>query len=313
MELIKSGCLKHIYCNSQPLDSTSYTPDPIDVFEFARLYENLQVFLLYGHLTVYFNNVPLERDRLIEEYHFERNLINCHYYNFVLGDRPLVSCKSVTQCSYLDLLDDTFDVNRLIEQSPTTLFELYSNIRVCVLDNSASQRAIDPEPFYSFLLRCDALAELKICNSGFPAKWYDRLAAEDLKSLDYLNKFVLSESVGYAGCLTFGFLKRFKYLLRFSTNLATRQRMVELVREMPTLGTFGFQFWNNLESLVYDVIVQRIQPTWASVYIRRRNPDYVPKLVVQKITSFENAIDYLTSQAHLFCGHWMEDLPVVPK
>ena len=312
--LIQFGSLKHFFCNTQTLKSTSYQPSKEELRFFAELHQQLRIRSLYGHLTVYFNNVPLALDKAIEEHHFERNLINCHYFNYLgNGELNLVPCESVTQIEYTDLLDNTYGLKRSVEQRLAILFELYSNVRICVLDNSHGKRSVEPDAFFRFLSSCNALAELKIRNAGFPAKWYNErlplLATEKGSPLRTLNRFVLSESLGFAGCLRFDFLQHLEHLLHFSTNLATQQTMVELVRQMRVLATYGFQFLDSLESYSYrDVIAQRMTAEKTVLFTRKRDPELRTKLIVQREMSFDKAIDFLIGLRNTYCGQWMEDL-----
>lgn len=309
-KLLQFRNLTELHCNTHRLDCTAYKPTEKELNHLESLHRQLEIRSLYPNLQVYFNSVPLTSDRLFSDYHFERNLVNVHYHNFVPGETALVPCESVTRLSYLDLLDNTFELNRRVEQELSRLFELYSNIRICVLDNSDGQRPVEPEPFTKFLSRCDALAELTICNSGFPATWYKGL--DKLHALNSLVKFALSESIGFAGHVKFDFLAHFKHLLRFSTNLATQQVMVDLVHRMRVSATMGFQFWSPLEASHYDIIVQKPNEGELALYQRKTDPDGHTDIVLQKVMPFESAVEHLASDDCLFCGHWMEDLPPEP-
>lgn len=170
LTLAQKGQLKYFYCNTHTLDSTAYQPTEAELQSLAKLYQELKTRSLYD-LTVYFNNVPLALDKTFEEYHFKHSLLNCYFHNSN-GKLDPVPCQSVTKLDYSNLLDTECCLKRNIETNFSLFLTLFTNIRVCVLDNSDGESAIDPKPFLKFLSSSTALAELKICNSGFPAKWY---------------------------------------------------------------------------------------------------------------------------------------------
>lgn len=89
--------------------------------------------------------------------------------------------------------------------------------------------------------------------------------------------------------------------------------MLDLVRAMPAQATYGFQFWNSMDAYHYDVVVQRTKFSQASLYIRKRDPDVRDgQIFLDKEMPFQDAVQYLVLSTHLYCGHWMEDLPPKP-
>lgn len=305
-KLLQYRKLEQLFCNTRRLEHTSYKPNETEVKYLECMYQQLEIRSLYPQLQVYFNHVPLTSNKQFNDYHFERNLANAHYHNFVPGDTAVVPCESLTKLYYLDLLDDTFELGRSIDKEISKLFELYCNIRVCVLDNSNGHGPVDEDSFAILLSRCDMLAELTICNSGFPAAWYKNL--HKVSALRNLIKFSLSESIGFAGHVKFEFLSHFKHLLRFSTNLATRQEMIDLVQQMRVLATMAFQFWDPKNAKRDDIVVQKLNNDELSLYHRKADPDGQTDTFESGVMTFADAIEQLRSIENLFCGNWMEDL-----
>lgn len=238
-------------------------------------------FLRDGQLTVarhrcwvFFNYVLLKFDRPFADYHFEDTLIDLHYRNIVqqchcpaecINDHteyesflgadtpkcpPLVPCLAVSELNYMGLFDTYLKSLPTCKQEEERIFfsimkfmRLYTSIRVVVLDNGGSQRRPDATLFLRVLGECfRGLTEVRILCPNFGVGFYEKLV--DLESVNQtLDRLTIWEAYPYAPLIDIrAIVQRLPRLHRLSTNLASKQQMIESFEKMPLSATYEFTF-----------------------------------------------------------------------
>lgn len=340
VQLAEREGLRELHFNLLAMNSTEFKPDS-DSNQLAfleRLYERLQEvhertkkdhldILREGKPTnddrieVFFNHVQLDFGEPFAGYYFDEPLIDLHYRHIVLKGSPLVPCRSVSELNYLGLFKNFLQLMPGGEvQEAKTVFSilkflrLYPSIRVVVLNNLGTKKGEGPNPkLFLDLLRdcCRSLTELRVLYSDFEGDFYTDLVK--VKSVSQtLDRLTIMEACPSRRLVDFGaLLGRLPCLHQLTTNVASRETMIEAAGKMAYASAFEFTYWEGTEEAdFYCCEIRRADGDDYVLVVRRICRDDRPDLLVYNSRlSLRLMAEYFDKPENAYITqHWHETL-----
>ena len=297
------------------MSSSTYRLEPNENQHVARIYSYLVSHRnrIKSNLQIFIHGLRFDADRAFSACRYNLGLTRFYRYNAKFEVRP---CMTVSDAAYLDESGESL-LTLLTEQRPgepqltiPQFFKFFPNLRVVILDRrSHPNLEIDAQQFLKFLRHCSAMTELELQHTRLGANFYSELIQVPFSA--ELHSLIINENEEFDQVLDLESLgSKFNRIQKFSSNIATRATMLQLVRTMRTGADFEFYFYSlNQENGYYQIRFSRESECY---YLVVTNIDLTTQIETRSCVRSEKFIDYehLTEgDGHPspdYTSHWLD-------